>query len=101
MVTLDHHGKRLSVQVGGEDVLSSHTPTLVSGTSVEFNVHAGAGQIPMGTLGYDPSAIDNWIGVRIVEFELKILGLHVGNPSGEDDPPMPQVHYEPTPTYGY
>ncbi len=100
-VTLDHKGKRLSVSVSGEDVLSSHSPTLVSGTSVEFGVHAGAGEIPMGTPGYDPFAIDNWAGVRIVEFELKILGEEAGNPSGENDPPMPQVSYEPTPTYGY
>lgn len=99
--TLDHQGKRLSVSITGDDVLSAPTPALVSGTSVEFGVHAGAGEIPMGTPGYDPFAIDNWIGVRIVEFELKILGQEVGNPSAENDPPMPQVSYEPTPTYGY
>ena len=64
VVTLDHQGKRLSVNISGDHVLSSYTPTLVSGTSVEFGVHAGAGNIPLNTPGYDPSAIDNWIGVK-------------------------------------
>jgi hypothetical protein len=92
---MEHKGKLLTVTIAGSDVApkQGYTAALVSGTSVEFSVQAGAGQIEMHQWQFE-----DWSVVRVKEFEVKILGEQIANPPGPPELPTP---WSPDSDYSY